>query len=331
MYTDEDLNTAIDKGIFTANAVEEFRIDYTATKNMSVVDEENFRLIGGFNDIFVVIACLILLFSASQVVGAFNETLASFLGVAISWGLAEFFVRKRKMSLPAIVLLLAFVTQVFYAILGLFETPSEMSIALATAATAAAAWFHWRRFRVPITIAAGAAAVTACIVASILYMFPVTTQWVLPLILLGGILVFCLAMYWDTADRERTGYQSDVAFWLHLLSAPLIVHPVFSSLGILDGTESVFSIAIVIALYGFMTLISVVIDRRAFMVSSLVYVLYAFSNLLEVYGVIGYNFAVTGVCISVSLLLLTAFWHKARVLLVMQMPAAIQQRVPTLK
>lgn len=61
-----------------------------------------------------------------------------------------------------------------------------------------------------------------------------------------------------------------------------------------------------------MTSISIVVDRRAFMVSSLIYVLYAISNILEAYGVVGYSFAVTGVCIGAALLLLPAFWHPVR-------------------
>jgi hypothetical protein len=33
-------------------------------------------------------------------------------------------------------------------------------------------------------------------------------------------------------------YKSDVAFWLHLASAPLITHPIFGMLGVLDGNET---------------------------------------------------------------------------------------------
>jgi uncharacterized protein YdiU (UPF0061 family) len=43
-----------------------------------------------------------------------------------------------------------------------------------------------------------------------------------------------------------------------------------------------------------MSLLSIAVDRRAFMVSSMAYVLYAISNILKTYGDIGYNFALTG-------------------------------------
>ena len=63
MYTDEDLDYAVKKGIFTGESVAEFRAQLSSSKNTPSVDEENFRLITGFNDIFVVIACMLLLFS----------------------------------------------------------------------------------------------------------------------------------------------------------------------------------------------------------------------------------------------------------------------------
>jgi hypothetical protein len=138
-------------------------------------------------------------------------------------------------------------------------------------------------------------------------------------------------MYWDSSDISRTTRRSDVAFWLHLLSAPLIIHPVFSSLGILNGEENLGSMAIVIVLYLLMTSISIAIDRRAFMVSSLIYVLYALSSLIETYGGVGYSFALTGILIGGSLLLLSAYWHRVRVNLVSNLPIRIRNHLPKVK
>src|SRR2546430_3225670 len=42
--------------------------------------------------------------------------------------------------------------------------------------------------------------------------------------------MFLFAMWWDGSDRARLTRRSDVAFWLHLLAAPMIVHPVFTLL-----------------------------------------------------------------------------------------------------
>jgi len=118
MYTDEDLNSAIKEGIFSAESVERFRATVSEEKSTPSADEENFRLVGGFNEIFVVIACCLLLFSSfwalNSVTGNRSIGLVSF--TTLSWLLAEFFVLKRKMALPAIVLLLSFIGGLFYPI-----------------------------------------------------------------------------------------------------------------------------------------------------------------------------------------------------------------------
>ena len=61
MYTEEDLNEAVGKGIFSDDSVNQFRLHIAAQKNTTIADEENFRLISGFNDVFVVIASGLLL------------------------------------------------------------------------------------------------------------------------------------------------------------------------------------------------------------------------------------------------------------------------------
>jgi len=328
MYTDEDLDYAVKQGIFTDSSVAEFRTTVESLKNTSAVDEENFSLISGFNDIFVVIACMLLLFSSLWVVRATDENLALLMFSLLAWGLAEFFVRKRKLAFPAIVLLLSFVGGVFALCLNLIHPLSEVSLVVASLISAVAAYAHWRRFQVPITIAAGTAAIIGVLVFSVMSLFPTAEEWFLVALFFCGVGAFLFAMYWDASDRARTTRHSDVAFWLHLLSAPLIIHPVFSNLGIFEGVESLGSMAIVIGLYLLMTFISVAVDRRAFMVSSLVYVIYAISSLLKAYGAVGYSFSLTGVLIGAALLLLSAFWHAARAQVVTLLPSSVQRYVP---
>jgi len=337
MYTDEDLNNAVDKGIFTASSVDEFRRDQVLSKQVTIADEENIRLIGGFNDIFIVIACALLLFSSLWAVKSIDPRLGLATFAGLSWALAEFFVLKRKMAFPAIMLLLAFIGGVFKLSMEVFSSLNEQAIIVATGASVIAAFCHWRRFNVPITIAAGTAATIGFIVSSFISTFTtvetlnVLTDWILVVIFVCGILTFLFAMYWDASDRERITNRTDTAFWLHLLSAPLIIHPVFLGVGILNGEEGVSSIAIIIALYLLMSLVSIIIDRRAFMVSSLVYVLYALSSLMSMYGDVGTNFAITGIAIGAALLVLSALWHPVRGMIVTVLPNAVQQLVPDAK
>jgi len=328
MYTDEDLNLAVDRGVFSQSSVDGFRTLMETSKHSSSVDEENFRLIGGFNDIFIVIACSLLLFSLRWVVDLFSEQLALLSFVVVSWGLAEHFVRKRKMALPAIALLLYFVGGVFSLSLDVLSSLERYTPVFAAAVTAVAAYIHWRRFQVPITVAAACIAVVGCALTGLLSVYPDAVYSMMSIMFVGGVLVFAFAMFWDSSDLARTTRRSDVAFWLHLLSAPLIIHPVFSGLGILEGSDSLLNMVVVIALYLLMTTLSLAVDRRAFMVSSLIYVIYAVSSLVKSFGGVGYSFALTGVIMGGALLLLSAYWHDVRQRLVAQLPQLLQQRLP---
>lgn len=330
MYTDDDLNRAVEKGIFTENDVDRFRAEIARISNSPRVDEENFRLLSGFNDIFVVIACILSLSSAAWAGHALGESVSYAVIPVLSWLLAEFFVRKRKMALPAIILLIAFVGGVFLTAQS-FMAGIEMGPAFAAAIATLAAYIHWRRFMVPITIAAGAAAAAACVIITVISQTPLQANFILASIFIAGLATFVLAMFWDTKDLNRTSRNSDVAFWLHLLAAPMIVHPIFSKLGILGGKEDLFNMVIIVLLYISMTAISLIIDRRAFMVSSLLYVLYALSNLFSSYGMVSYSFALTGLCIGGALLLLSAFWQKVRQVLVAALPKSIASKVPAIQ
>jgi len=104
MYTDDDLNRAIERNIFSPESVAQFRRLVATQQHTHLVDEENFRLVSSFNDIFVVIASVLLL----GALAALGDGLGGWLVAAAAWGLGEFFTRKRRMALPSIVLLFGF-------------------------------------------------------------------------------------------------------------------------------------------------------------------------------------------------------------------------------
>lgn len=334
MYTDEDLEHAVEASIFSAAAVDQFRREIAQQKKIPIVDQENFRLMTGFNDIFVVIACILLMTSAVFLIESLQGGMFSMIGLAgLSWLLSEFFVRQRKMALPAIVLLVGFVTGTLGAVLaGLgvnaLDFLNESSMLIATSVTAVATYFHWRRFRVPITIAAGTLVGLGFIASLLLSFIPELEHHLTTLIFSLGVLTFIFAMYWDASDRERVTGRSDAAFWLHLLAAPMIVHPIFMGQSIMDSRVESGTLIIVLSVYLLLTLISIAVDRRVFMVSSLVYVLYALSDVFEQYGSIDYSFAVTGVILGASLLLLSVLWQRARRLIIGFFPKSIVRWVP---
>ena len=334
MYSDDELESAVQAGVMTPQVATAFR-DYVAQKRATpTVDEEYFRLISGFNDIFVVIACLLLLVSITWIGDSVSLLFGAILQTITAWGLAEYFTRQRRMALPSIVLLLAFVGGVLatgMVLLERFDLSTDLIIGAPSAAAAIAAWLHWLRFKVPITVAAGTAALVASVVMILFALIPETRQWVTPITFIAGIALFILAMKWDASDRSRQTRRSDVAFWLHLITAPLIVHPVFSALGVFDGQVGLSQASAVVMLYVVIAIVSISIDRRAMMVSALIYVLYAFDTLLEHYGIISLGFAFTAFSLGSGLLLLSAFWHSCRKALLQFYPHFIQQRLPSLR
>jgi hypothetical protein len=353
MYSDADLEAAVAAGALTPEAAAALRT-YVAGRSASpAVDEEQFRLITGFNDIFVSIAAAILLFALGWIGSDFGlrlggdgpSPISGVLIAAAAWGLAEFFTGKRRMALPSILLLLAFVGGVVEAVgttLALVVGPDTLDnnkmigglvAAGGAAAGAAAAWLHWRRFHVPITIAAGAASsvgLVIALIASALGDSPNTGNILLGFLLLLGIGVFLFAMWWDSSDPRRETRRSDVAFWLHLLAAPMIVHPVFKLLGLADGGGSAGGAVIVLGLYLLFALTALAVDRRALLVSALIYVLWALSRLFETAGAVELNLALTALVIGSALLLLSAFWHGARRAVVTPLPESLRAKLPIL-
>lgn len=342
MYSESDLEAAIDAGALKEADVAKFRRFMAADRSTSLVDEEHFRLVTGFNDIFVAIASVLLLVAIAWLGGEIQPWVGALGVAAAAWGLAEYFTKVRRMAFPSILLLLAFVGGLFATVAsGLIgdgnqygpgdEATVATFISISGVVAAIGAFFHWRRFRVPITIAAGAAAVVATIVG----LVGVATNgevepFLHPILLIAGLCVFTLAMRWDMSDPVRETRRADVAFWLHLLAAPLIVHPIFAEIGVLEGTLSMGGAVLVIGLYVVMAVIALAIDRRALMVSSLVYVLWALNGLFDQFGAVETNIALAALVIGSALLLLSAFWHNARGLVVKPLPEAITNKLPVI-
>ena len=259
MYSEDDINSAVAAGVLSADGAAALRAHVSAVREMPHGDEESFRLVTSFNDIFVTIGVIILLIAVGSIGGAIGSPgdaqnlvrgslgvlLPSVLVAGTAWFLAEIFTRRRRMALPSIVLLIAFVGAVLAASMSLLALPlgaiagvdqlndhafekkglddafGATLIALlmlgAGILTVLITRLHWRRFMVPITIAAGGAALVGSVIGAIALADQVLhdgqgTLPILPLVLMAGLATFAVAMRWDMSDRARTTRRSDVAF-----------------------------------------------------------------------------------------------------------------------
>jgi len=351
MYTEDDLRNAVASGAISAEAADALRNSVRADRQAPASDEEHFRLINSFNDIFVTIAAILLMVAMGGIGQVFTPHLdgpppVSGLLIAVAaWGMAEYFTRQRRMALPSIVLLIGFVGGVFAMLLGavvmVFETNFDENFTLAgaliaatCAATAGAAYLHWRRFMVPITVAAGAAALAAMAISIIMTVIGAspaghTPDFLIPLVFIAGLVIFGVAMRWDISDRDRQTRRSDVAFWLHLLAAPMIAHPLFHWLGVTQGDNIGLGAALgVLVVYIAMGIVALAIDRRALLVSALAYVLAALTFLFDRFGAVELNVALTALVIGSALLTLSAFWSPIRRMVVQPLPGPMQARLP---
>jgi len=379
MYSEDDINAAVDAGALSADAAASFRAYMTRVRNLPRGSEEDFRLIDSFNDIFVAIGIVILLvavgaigqaiagaivpvpnyseiwgnnaypsqaeidayYAARELQDSVQMALAGLFVAIAAWPLSEFFTRKRRMALPSILLLLAFVGGAFFAVLGTGtalaldgnDRIGALMVSFAALIGAGAAFLHWRRFMVPITIAAGVAGVAGTVIALILAAIGpdnIEENVVYALVFVAGLAVFAFAMRWDISDRERTTRRSDVAFWLHLLAAPMIAHPVFALLGVTGGDNPGIGAAFgVLAVYVVFGLLALIVDRRALLVSALAYVLFALTFLFQEFGAVELNFALTALVIGSALLSLSAFWQPIRRSVVGVLPKDLQAKLPT--
>lgn len=361
MYSESDIQSAVEAGAITADAAQAFRSHVASLRATPAVDEEGFRLITGFNDIFVSIACLLVVFAAAAIGATLvSGALGGVLVAVASWGMAEAFTRKRRMALPSIILLLAFVLGLgFAASAALDHALPKHAIqqsyswdgqtrhwtrwehypwqsALMTLAGAVAAGLgalaHWRRFHVAITIAAAVGALALLVLASVAAIRNQSVgdnPFLAPAALACGLAAFAYAMRWDMSDRTRTTQRSDIAFWLHLVAAPLIAHPLFYWMGVTRGEQIGLGIALgIVGIYVAFAFVALAIDRRALLVSALAYVLVALAQLFRAYGAIELNVALTALVIGSALLALSAWWHAIRRQVVGRLPEGARSRLP---
>jgi hypothetical protein len=336
-----ELDAAVAKGVLDRSAADNLTEFLIQNRNAAASDpdEERLRLITGFNDIFVTIGIALFLGALNYLLSSYGA-LASGAGVAIAaWILAEVFTKKKRMALPSIVLLVVFVVSSAGAASFLFSPypPSFDDIGLYDIGTpsisygltaVAASVFHWLRFRVPITIAAFAAGLALVAVATIEtlksgFVFENLSLVLIPI----GLVIFAVAMKFDISDRNRLTQRTDIAFWLHLLAAPLIVHSIVRPL-LTDTAIDMGSAVAIVSLFAVLSLVALTVDRRALLVSSLLYLGYASSKFLSWSGVASENVGLSILIVGGTVLVLSVAWQPLRRIILGILPQNVRNLVP---
>jgi hypothetical protein len=327
----EDLNRAVAAGVIDQGTAARLAAFWALPAESASFDseDEHLRLVTGFGDIFVAIGLVLFLGALVFLTHDKSWFVPSFAVMVAAWILAELFTRIRRQALPSILLLLAFAGAVFMGVISLLPGDVEAEgIAVAGLATGGAVALHWLRFRVPVTVAAACAAATAVIVGIIGAFIPNIVGVFNGLIFLPmGLAIFAFAMYFDTSDLARRTRRTDIAFWLHALAAPMVVHPVMQN--IMKGdTPGVMEAALTVLVFLCLSLVALIVDRRAMLVSSLIYLNYAIYSMLEAGDALPSTSMVV-LLVGAIVLAMSFAWRPLRAFLLKLLPAAISGRVPS--
>lgn len=352
MVSSEILVRGVEQGIITAEQAERLRALQGAGEPPELPvspDDEQLRFISGFSDIFVTIGLAMFLGAISYFAEQSGGRLGMWVAIAVTaWLLAEFFTRLRRMALPSIVLLIVFAIAIFMGAsifletgprpYSQFLTPAGMfgintndptMLAAAAFITVLMTGVHYWRFRVPITIAAGCAALTGTVVGLVYGLAPqVSSVAHGAVILVCGVAIFALAMRFDMTDPQRLTRRTDIAFWLHLLAAPLIVHSLIRGMATDAAKLSPESAIAIMLVFLALSFIAVLIDRRAMLVSGLSYAGVAFWALIRQAGFSDMTTPLTILLLGAFVLLLSAGWRPLRAGILYVVPAALARRLP---
>lgn len=385
MISAETLDNAVAKGLISQTLRDQLEAMERAVALAPEVgsaddegDEENLRLVGGGNDLFVTVGTVLLsagfFFVLTTLLPGQTFWIAGILAV-FAWGLAEIVTRQHRMKLSSSVLALIFMAAILAALalqveasfgirkpetiwqlLALRQTASQAGYLFLGGGIIAAAIYFWR-FRVPIIAGAIAIAFTllAFLQTAIILYDSVTTGAIAPprledvpellraalyMPLICGLIVFATGVAFDIYDRDRRKIWSDCAFWLHVVSAPMLVHPLFI---MATGQNVVFghiapdtnaTLMLAILILGFLY-VALAIDRRSLLVPTLAYfgslgIYYLVNSASDSTGIP--PFALILVVVGALIILFGAGWQRIRRIVVKPtLPAAVIRRLPPLK
>jgi hypothetical protein len=350
MIERDDLRAAVAAGVVTeaqAASLASLADSRRGARESLAPGDEPFELFRGFNEIFIVIGLLIL---TSGWVGVNVATMATELvnyqtqvmtmagiGAVVLWGLAEYFVRKRRMIAPAIALSMLFAANAAFGFVAMESQPFMIaqqdysSLPWPFILSTLALFVFWWRFRVPFALAMIAIGlfIVALLVAAISAGTP-TSYKDLFLLSAGGPFawitlalgagVFVVAMMFDMSDPHRVTRRSANGFWLHVVAAPALVNTIALSLLERDGAGTNLMLAVVLTMFA---IVAIVIDRRSFLITAIGYVVVLATAMFEGEGLAG-----SVLTLGFVLVFLGAFWERIRAMLLKLLPFLPLAKLP---
>jgi len=274
------------------------------TKKYSINKEEPLKFIRSFGDVFIALGIILLVVSINMTPLNGYYYLLPAAGFVI---IAEWLVRVRRLALPGIVILIA----ILYFINKAFSFETESATTAGLAVICISSLLFYLRYKMPFSLLPLAASLVAISVIQIgadVLNSPI-------IFVVMGLIIFSTAMAFDSRDTKRQSHLSDSAFWLHLLAAPLIVHGAMITLLTSERTlvHSFSNDMLMIIFFGVFFLVALFIDRRAMLVSTQLYAIYALTqlfqnNLIDPKNVMIYVLMALGLFV----IFFGTYWYKTR-------------------
>jgi len=296
------LEQASAHGIISKEQVE-LLLNFNDAKNSNASGnaEEQLRFIRSFGDIFITLGIIFVSIATAQfeIEGALK-----IIPVLVLIATTEWLVKMRRLALPGIALL---ISTLYFASQFIGLSKEDFGFANIIIPTVVALAFYWR-YRMPFTLLPIALGLLSIVTALLNIDFD-KAQYIT---VIYGLVIFAVAMWFDSRDVTRQTRFSDAAFWLHLLAAPMVVHGVMITL--LVETSSVpYRELLVILFFIAFFLVALYVDRRAILVSSVSYAIYAIvelakNNEIQIENMTLFIFISFGVFIIVF----GVYWYKIR-------------------
>lgn len=309
-------------------------------------DTETPRFVRGFHDILITIGVVVVLLG----LGGIGSVFALFPAIIV---LAEILVRRQRLALPAVALTIATAVSIGAVNAALYDyfvssIPREalQIFLMVLLFPPIMALFYWQ-YRVPLALAGLFVAAALLALTGIFVVMEQVTGSAnvvsdyrlasLMIFLIAALSLFALAMRYDLSDRYRVTRRSDIAFWLHLATAPALLYALLAfvfirsggSLFLEEGNGLYSSAALVVCVVVLLMLIGIIIDRRAFVTSGLVSLIATVVAVLRQGEISGGNATFAALfAVGVFVLVIGIGWSSLRRVIVAQLPSGLQEKLP---
>lgn len=308
--------------------------------------DEPFALFRGFRDVFLALGIIILALGlggiATEAFGLQFDGVLDWgdVGLAaalatIAWAVGEWVTGRLRMPLASLVTASAFslalsaTLVLFLAVVEMIAVRDTSTQYIAFGLFGASAAVFYARFRLPFAMLLIAGSIAFLVYRMIEDAFGIDAiASFQPYAGLIGLIIFLAALFYELKDPERATRFSENAFWLHLVAAPLIVFALTGGLDAVDiasGGDAVRVFLVVVAL----GLIALMIDRRAFIVSALLYLGGAIGYAISQSGMpSNIQFASTALVLGLFVVGLALGWQPLRHAFLRLLPEALSERLP---